>query len=839
MLAITHPVARILEVGLLVGLSACGGDPASRCTELVEEHGRTKTEALQVQIADVCAQAHARSGDAKAGLEASRAQLALGRLPAVIGWATTLEGTPVAGSAWAFAALAHERQGEQASDEDERTRHYDASIAAYERSLTAFEAQGAHRRAVAAARGLLRRNWHGERMRPAMRAVDTALRHARRLGDPALEGRLAADVLVPLLEIGDIAAARWALARAGPHAVSEDVETQMMLSLAEGTLRMAEGRPALARRAFERVIELAGETHDGKRARLARFNLIDVALEAGRVDEAAALLAEIEATAGDRTASDRLLRTTLRHHGGRIAAMQGRPEQALTRFEAALADAPTDDWAWKLHHERARVLVTLSRRAEARGAFEASIEAVERMRRALASGSFKHMLLESRRGPYEGLFTLEAEAGQVRAAVAVSERARARSFLDAFVTEGPSGEGPSGEGPSGEPSGTEHPSGEEPSGKPPSGEPSGTENPSGKGPSGDRPGGESPGAEPIEWDVARTLERADRIRALVERGESTADAQPQPLSGVLAGLGEAQVLAYFEADSRLWAITRRADALALHRLPEPVEAIRARVDAWLGALDDPQLGRAVTSAIAPPEVLPPADTNLYIVPDGVVSAVPFAALPLADGPLVASRATSLAPSLGVLAAILGRQEPPHPARPVVLGDARDDLPEARAEAEHVAEALGARAQLGPAATLGALAGAREASLLHVATHGGIDERGAWIDLADGRVHAFDLAVGTEAPTRVVLASCASAARRGRGLWGSVGSAFIAAGSTSVVASLWSVHDQPARRFVEQFYAKGGALHPGRALAATQRSFSAAGEPSSTWSAFVMIGAFEE
>jgi CHAT domain-containing protein len=142
---------------------------------------------------------------------------------------------------------------------------------------------------------------------------------------------------------------------------------------------------------------------------------------------------------------------------------------------------------------------------------------------------------------------------------------------------------------------------------------------------------------------------------------------------------------------------------------------------------------------------------------------------------------------------------------------------------------------GAQATRHVLREASRSSVLHVATHAGHDALGPWLELADGRVHADAILDMQARPDLVVLATCLSAARPGDTMWGSLGAAFLAAGSQAVLATLWSVDDALTRRFVLRFYREGGASEPVEALARTQRAFIAAGEPASVWSPFVILG----
>ena len=73
------------------------------------------------------------------------------------------------------------------------------------------------------------------------------------------------------------------------------------------------------------------------------------------------------------------------------------------------------------------------------------------------------------------------------------------------------------------------------------------------------------------------------------------------------------------------------------------------------------------------------------------------------------------------------------------------------------------------------------------------------------------------------------------MWGSLGAAFLAAGSRAVVASLWSIEDEPTRQFILRFYDQGGASDPAGALSRVQRAAILAGETPVVWAPFVVFG----
>jgi CHAT domain-containing protein len=72
------------------------------------------------------------------------------------------------------------------------------------------------------------------------------------------------------------------------------------------------------------------------------------------------------------------------------------------------------------------------------------------------------------------------------------------------------------------------------------------------------------------------------------------------------------------------------------------------------------------------------------------------------------------------------------------------------------------------------------------------------------------------------------------MWGSLAAAFLAAGSSDVVATLFSVEDPTAAEFTALFYGAGGERDPVAATAAAQRTM-ATHLSASAWSAFTVVG----
>jgi CHAT domain-containing protein len=215
-----------------------------------------------------------------------------------------------------------------------------------------------------------------------------------------------------------------------------------------------------------------------------------------------------------------------------------------------------------------------------------------------------------------------------------------------------------------------------------------------------------------------------------------------------------------------------------------------------------------------------------VVPHGPLFNLSFAALEDEKGRyLVESHALHYTPSVGALRRPgRPRKGPSHGAllvadpslpRDVAAREHLAPLPGARREAADVVRSLGRREATvvsGPEAredrVRGLLAGK---SIVHFATHGIVhdgDALDSFLGLAgagaspadDGRLTAAEIHHLSLAADLVFLSACRTASGRvsGDGVVG-LTRAFLAAGSRSVVATLWDVSDDVAREVVRRFY----------------------------------------
>jgi len=332
--------------------------------------------------------------------------------------------------------------------------------------------------------------------------------------------------------------------------------------------------------------------------------------------------------------------------------------------------------------------------------------------------------------------------------------------------------------------------------------------------------------------------------------------------------------------------SRDRDELAGYLLPEPVPTLMGDIDRLLGAVQRPFAGRsgtlptlragqsrgptpaggevtpplevarrAVARQLFPPEIVArlAEASALYVVPAVNIGTVPFALLdPDEDGvPLLDAMSITIAPSLNdvaaasvlVMGAITGRVS--------VVGDpdatADPDwdfprLPAARREAEAVAHRFGTLPVLGSDATVAqALAVMREAEYIHIAAHGFSDALapldGSFLAFTGGRLTARQIQDVPVAPYAIAVLSACQTGLGGIHEAGIIGlaRAFLIAGSSAVVASLWNVDDEATAHMMTVFADLLGPNDPAEALRRAQLETRRKWPDPAQWGSFITFG----
>jgi filamentous hemagglutinin family protein len=258
--------------------------------------------------------------------------------------------------------------------------------------------------------------------------------------------------------------------------------------------------------------------------------------------------------------------------------------------------------------------------------------------------------------------------------------------------------------------------------------------------------------------------------------------------------------------------------------------------------------------IEPIADLLPNDSNdrVIFVPQEYLFLVPFAALQTADGQYLIEQHTLLTTS-AVQVLELSQQRPTNAAQTaVVVGNPAPmpaslaPLPYAEAEAEAIAHLLNTTAITGTEATETAIKQRlSDAQVIHFATHGLFNEthplQGA-IALApstaeeDGFLTAaeiLDLSINAEL---VVLSACDTGRGKitGDGVVG-LSRSLIAAGAPSVMVSLWQVPDDATSQLMVEFYRHRQQFDDAQALRQSMLSVMQTYPNPRDWAAFTLVG----
>jgi hypothetical protein len=301
-----------------------------------------------------------------------------------------------------------------------------------------------------------------------------------------------------------------------------------------------------------------------------------------------------------------------------------------------------------------------------------------------------------------------------------------------------------------------------------------------------------------------------------------------PLDGasLMATIGDREALVFLTIGSVTWRAHVVRGAVVVGRLPADTLALARRFNADPG---DPAAAERASAALLPADLSDRRDT-LYVIATGPLADVPFAALRRRGRHVIDERPVARLPGLAALRVTGSTWD----QRAIFVGDSRGDLPEAAREVRELAAAMGVSASVGAAASREVVASARGARLLHVAVHGTTTSSGRAIVLADGALTAADVLEEGLDPEIVVLSGCATAASDDAESWNGFPSAFLAAGSRYVVATLRSVDDAPAARVIAAYHAQPAAMSPIERLAAAQRQVSGT-LPAAAWASFAAWG----
>ena len=611
------------------------------------------------------------------------------------------------------------------------------------------------------------------RFADGLRVLDECIGEAHRAGDTQLEGYCHMSAAFLLGDVGHLAGANAALDHA--QALLDQPRDLASLEVTRGSLHqqavLAPPHVSHAAQAIGAFERAATYASLAGMTRVRRQAELNLAYELAEVGRTPEARLHLElARALDPRNEDHATREML---SARIAYREGDLAGAAALLARVL---PTID---ETHDVKLRITALLARIALERGEPDVAIAwaqrgvAIAEALRSTAALELRSWLLSVCREPYELLFTALASVGRVEEALLTFDSWQGRLLLDQIAR--------------------------------------------------DKLSNHAVDLRDIELSSAS-------LRALMPRLSSAPIGRLGDRDAMRAALRDVELIAIVVANDELWRISANHGQLAIFDLG-PLAVLRPALDAFQVKPTSADLARLLGARLLGADALRATDETLFVLLDGAVAGVPLAALRAEGGPLIAMRPLVRPPRLSELACVPSAARL---GRAVVIADARGDLPAARTQAQVTAARFRTRAAVGPAATSRAVLAATQDDLLDVAVHANVTLGVGSLELFFGeRLSVTELSARRHGPPLVVLSACASAASDDGELGMALSTAFLASGSSQVMATLRPVSDAGASEVTAAFYRDGGLADPPRILARVQATLSHTSNQD--WPNFALFG----
>jgi CHAT domain-containing protein len=491
------------------------------------------------------------------------------------------------------------------------------------------------------------------------------------------------------------------------------------------------------------------------------------------------------------------------HQGlGTTAARQGEWPVALSHLEEALRVGSWPGFVALTQGTLGRVYRGMGKLPEAEEALRKAVAGIEDLRSLLGSEELRETFFEDKAETYEYLVLTLLERGKVTEAFDVSERARARAFLDFLGNRVTLSRGRSESLIAEERALRERISAL-------------------KAQPADSP------ASRRELELAREAYQAflQRVRQTDREQASLMTVEPLTLSQVQALLPEGSLLLeYFvtaQGGTILWTVDREsASAVTLRMgrqvIAQRVQAFRELIATRDRVADTQRMAQALFDQFARPGLRGRTPKELLLVPHDALHYLPFQALmPTPDRYLIQEAPLYYYSSASLMQFTRAKAQGGSPT-PFALGN--PDLQNPTLNLRYAEREVRGVADLFPGTVLltrdeATKAKSRDHSprhrLLHFATHAELDEAdplGSALLFApdgkdDGRLEVQEIFGLNLQASLVVLSACETALgklTRGDELTG-LTRAFIYAGTPSIITTLWKVNDRSSYELMREFY----------------------------------------
>jgi CHAT domain-containing protein len=522
-----------------------------------------------------------------------------------------------------------------------------------------------------------------------------------------------------------------------------------------------------------------------------------------------------------------------------VAYRQGNRDVAVRHLEEAVRLAPRPSVTASNQGFLGRLYRDQGRLPEAEAALRQAIAGIEDLRGLLGSEELRETFFEDKTEPYELLALTLVDQGKATAAFDVSERARARAFLDLLGNRVTLSRGRSAALLAEEQALRE--------------QISALKAASEEGPA---------PRQALEEARAAYTTFLQRVRQADREQAALMTVEPLTLPQVQALLPEGAVLlAYFvtgEQQTLLWSVERgRVSVVTLPfgrgGITDRVQAFRALIASRGQEAETQRQAQVLFRQLVRPGLQGRTPTELLIVPHASLHYLPFQALmPTPDRYLIQEVPIAYYSSASLIQFTRAKAQA---APPTVFALGNPDLHDPTLNLRYAEREVRAVADLFPGTLVVTGAAATKPTsraesphhrLLHFATHAELDEQdplGSALRLAptpadDGRWEVQEIFGLNLNANLVVLSACETALgklTRGDELTG-LTRAFIYAGTPSIITTLWQVNDRASYALMQAFYGylKGG-MTKAEALRQAQLATLATYPHPYYWAAYQLTG----
>lgn len=534
----------------------------------------------------------------------------------------------------------------------------------------------------------------------------------------------------------------------------------------------------------------------------------------------------------------------------------GRLHEAISGYAAGeifARKSEDTDVSWRLAFGKGQALEDLNRDREALEAYRQAVEIIESVRNRLREERFQSGYIQDRYQVYVALIHLLLKMGQDGEAFFYSEKLRALSYLDIVRDSLPPATYKDAEALRYQIKQLQRALDKR------------------------KAEADAPGSRQAVEAVSTRLRAAERMyQSKLDDLRST-----HPLTAALNGLlvastnqiqsrlpVSAALIEYLVGKDGVTMFVVRRNSLHATTIPVKASNLRAKVELFRDLVMNPQSrdwrmpAESLESLLIEPMAKPgwlAGITMVYVIPNSVLYYLPFAALPrqVRGGYRYLIQDYQIAYLPAATALVYGEARKDPPGNLFALAPAEAGLRYAQQEVQNLAELYPKRSLIleGSSATKDAFE--RQAirfQIIHLAAHGFFDKLNpmfSGVQLEpdgkdDGRLEVHDILSLRLNASLVTLSSCETALGSGYFSEFPAGDdfvgltrAFMTAGSSSVLASLWEVNDRATSKFMTDFYAALRQSSEVTALRNAQLDFIRSGGPHSQpyfWAPFILMRA---